>query len=146
MFHESFVKNTGYAVSAGCCEALSADGRARTLRSLCRALAHQAPVADVLHADTRASHFLRSVHAYLLLAEDGEPFIGSCEVRLQGGGSSLRATRRPRYWSRSEISGGAPRALRGACATASRPIPCFHRADTAARRSTRDMDLSLHLP
>ena len=118
MFHESFVKNTGYAVSAGCCEALSADGRARTLRSLCRALAHQAPVADVLHTDIGASHCLRSVHTYLSLADDGEPVIRSREVRLQRDGSSP-----PNRW-------GVTRPGRE-CATSERL--CMHRTPPSGK-------------
>ena len=58
----------------------------------------------------------------------------------------LSATRHPRYWSRSEISCGSRRAIRGECAAASHPTRRFHRADTAARPSKRDVDLSLHLP
>ena len=55
-------------------------------------------------------------------------------------------THHPKYWSRSEISGDSRRAIRGECAAASRPTSCFPRAETAARRAKRDVDLSLHLP
>ena len=58
----------------------------------------------------------------------------------------LRAMRHPKYRSRSEISGGPRRALRGAGATASRPTRRFHWAETPASRGTRDVDLTLHLP
>ena len=37
----------------------------------------------------------------------------------------LRPTRPPRYWSRSEISGGARRSIRGARTTTSRPAGVF---------------------
>jgi hypothetical protein len=42
--------------------------------------------------------------------------------------------------------GGSCRSIRGDVAAVSRPTRSFHRAKTAARRSKRDVDLSLHLP
>jgi len=58
----------------------------------------------------------------------------------------LSATRHPRYWSRSEISGGSRRAIRGESGAASRPTRYFHKEETAARRSKRGVDLSLQFP
>jgi hypothetical protein len=55
----------------------------------------------------------------------------------------LSATRHPRYWSRSEISDGSRRSIRGELADASCPTRRFHGEESTARRAKRDVELFL---